>query len=103
MPKYRWYVLPLFATFVAALQGTLSAQGLKEGEATFVTRSSSTKSDTIVQLSKGRRMRIDGMEEPNKGSIIIDGERKRVIVLDAGSKKAMILTDKDAKQMEGIA
>lgn len=103
MPKYRFYVVPLLATYISVWPCTLSAQGLKEGEATFVTRSSRTKSDTIVQLSKGRQMRIDGMDGRNQGSIIIDGERKRVIVLDAGSKKAMIMTERDAKQVEGLA
>lgn len=103
MPFHRSYLPSLFATLISALPCTLSAQGLKEGEATFVTRSSRTKSDTVVQLSHGRQMRIDGLDGRNQGSIIIDGEQKRLILLDAQSQKAMIITERGAKRVEGLA
>lgn len=96
--------LPAFAAaFLGTLPLALPAQGLKEGVATFLTRTTSGKTDTVVQMSKGRDLRLEGFGGGNQSSVIVDGDGKRIIVLEEGSKKAMVMTQRDAKQMEEMA
>jgi hypothetical protein len=88
---------------VAALPSAGEAQTLKEGVATFITRSSRGKADTVVQYTKGRDLRLEGLGGRNEGTFIVDGDGKRLIVLDAGDRKAMVMSEDDAKQMEEMA
>jgi hypothetical protein len=93
------------ASLITALIGApaVHAQGLKEGAATFILRSPSGKADTVQQLSKGRDMRIEGLGGRNEGTIVVDGDGKRFIVLDDRKQQAMVMSERDAKQMNEMA
>lgn len=95
------------ASVSVALSGArVEAQVGFEGVATFVTRDKQNhKADTIQQISKGRSMRMDGLNRSGKkgGGMIIDGEKKRFIVIDDAGKTAMIMSQDDQEKMRAMS
>ena len=92
---------------VAAVAFTVPAgiaQAQVEGVATFVTRTEhGQKTDTVYQTTKGKSLRMDGFGGGNRGGgMIIDGEKNRLIVLDASQKTAMVMTREDQERMRAM-
>ncbi len=95
------------ASLALVVAGTRAdAQVGFEGVATFVTRDKQgSKSDTIQQTTKGKNVRMDGMNRSGKsggGGMIIDGDKKRFIIVDDADKTAMIMSQADQEKMRAM-
>jgi hypothetical protein len=93
----------MVATFALVATGSqVHAQASFEGVATFVTRDKQgSRPDTIRQTTRGKSVRMDDLNRTGKsgGGLIIDGEKKRFIILDANDKTAMIMSQGDQDTM----
>ena len=97
--------LTIAAVALAASAARADAQAGFEGISTFVMRSKQGgKIDTIQQTTKGKSVRMDGMNRSGKngGGMIIDGDKKRFIVIDDNDKTAMIMSQADQEKMKAM-
>jgi hypothetical protein len=108
---FRWSLRAAAALGVASvLAPSLAHAQTFEGIMTFVTRDAAgKKADTVVQTVKGRSMRMNGMsrragkgESGDGGGMIIDGEKKRMIVIDDQEKTAMVMSQADQEKMKAM-
>ena len=87
---------------VLALPLSARAQTGFEGTMTFVTHSrTSAKVDTVVQTVKGNAIRMSGMGGRG-GGMIIDGDKKQMMVLDDQHKMAMVMSQADQEKMKAM-
>ena len=108
MRSTRRHAAPFFVTaMILALPSVARSQAGFEGTVTFVMRDKpDSKPDTIVQIVKGRSVRMDtrgGGRGGDRSSIIMDGEKKRMIMIDDKEKSAMIMTQDQQEQMKAMA
>ena len=108
MRSTRRHAAPFFvAAMILALPSVARSQAGFEGTVTFVMRDKpGSKPDTIVQIVKGRSVRMNGLGGGGNGdrsSMIIDGEKKRMIMIDDKEKSAMIMTQDQQEQMKAMA
>jgi len=89
------------ALTVAALPGSLAAQNRMEGVVTFRMEGHDGKIDTLTQTTRGRSVRVEGMNKPG-GAWIYDGDQKRMVMVDPAQKRAMVVTEQDAQQMRAM-
>jgi hypothetical protein len=71
------------------------------GVITFRNEGSSGKQDTVVQYSKGRKVRIDGFGAEH-GAMIVDNDAKVLMIVDPAKHQYMTMTEDDAKQMQAM-
>jgi hypothetical protein len=81
--------------------GHLVAQTGFNGVITFKTTSSSGRIDTVKQMTKGRRLRLDGFGGEG-GAMIIDKDAGRIMLIQPERKQYMTMTEADAKQMQAM-
>jgi hypothetical protein len=81
--------------------GHAAAQTGFNGVITFKTTSSSGRIDTVKQMTKGRRVRLDGFGGQG-GAMIIDNDAKRIMLIQPERKQYMTMTEDDAKQMQAM-
>jgi len=81
--------------------GALAAQASFNGVITFLSVGSSGRQDTIVQYTKGNKVRLDGFGAMH-GSMIIDNDAKVMMMVEPSKKQVMTMTEDDAKQMEAM-
>jgi hypothetical protein len=103
----RWAAAAALATSLAhvATPPLLAAQTGFEGVMTFVTRDGSgAKVDTLVQTVKGKNLRMEGLggRKGGGGSMIIDADRKRMVMIDDKERSAMIVSMDDADKMKSM-
>jgi hypothetical protein len=90
---------------LAAAGTRVEAQAGFEGVATFIMRDKQgLKADTVQQTTKGKSVRMDGMGRTGKGGggMVIDGEKKRFIIIDDADKSAMIMSAADQEKMKAM-
>src|SRR4051812_49354226 len=86
---------------LCALPGGLAAQNRMEGVVTFRMEDSQGKIDTVTQTTRGHSVRLEGYGK--KGSAwIYDGDEKRMVMLDATQKQAMVISQQDADQAQAM-
>lgn len=71
------------------------------GVITFRSEGSSGKSDTVVQYTKGRKVRLDGFGSEH-GAMIVDNDAKLLMIVDPAKQQYMTMTEDDAKQMQAM-
>lgn len=96
-----WRTMAALLLTGALPSGNLMAQTGFNGVITFKTTSSSGRIDTVKQMTKGRRLRLDGFGGQG-GAMIIDKEAGRVILIQPERKQYMTMTEADAKQMRAM-
>jgi hypothetical protein len=85
----------------AAAPRPLAAQTGFDGVITFVRQQGSGKPDTVVQTTKGHKLRFDGFG-PDSGSMIIDNDAKLIMMVDARKQQYITMTQDDMKQMQAM-
>jgi hypothetical protein len=89
-------------TLCGALPARVStAQTGFNGVITFKTTSSSGRTDTVKQLTKDRRLRLEGFGGQG-GAMIIDKGAGRIMLIQPEQKQYMSMTEADAKQMQAM-
>ena len=84
---------------VALIPGRAAAQTGFEGVITFAQHSKSDdKTTTMVQTTKGRKLRIEGMDGGKGGAMILDGDAKTMIMVEPEKKQYMTITEADMQQ-----
>ena len=82
------------------------AQTAFEGVITFRLTEPNGKQTEMIQTTKGRRLRIDGMAESPRGpgvGMIMDGDAGRMVMLMPADKRAMVMTKADMDRMAAMA
>jgi hypothetical protein len=96
-----WRAMAVLTAVGLLPAGRAVAQTGFNGVITFKTMSSSGRADTVTQMTKGRRVRLDGFGGRD-GSMIIDNEAKRIMIIQPERKQYMTMTEEDAKQMQAM-
>ena len=94
------------AAAVLLVAGPMSAGGVAaqtgfNGVITFLSDRSAGKQDTMVQYTKGHKVRIDGFGASH-GAMIVDNDAKVMMMVDPEKKQYMTMTEDDAKQMQAM-
>lgn len=91
--------LVMVAVLAGMAPGAAAAQG---GVATFVMRGEhGERSDTVVQQSRGKNLRMEGLGGKNTTAFIVN-ESGSVIIADAARKTAMVMTREDQEKMKAL-
>jgi Domain of unknown function (DUF4412) len=90
---------------LAALAGAPAPAAAQTGFEGVITFREYNKSDgthsTMIQTSKGNKVRLDGMNG-SKGSMILDGDAHSMIMIEPDEKKYMTITQADMDQMAAM-
>jgi hypothetical protein len=78
------------------------AQTKFEGAVTFRMLDDDGETSELVQTTKGRKTRIDGMGSEAGSAWIIDNEQKRFVIIDPSDKEAMVMTEQDMEQTRAL-
>jgi len=81
--------------------GAVTAQTGFNGVITFTNSGRSGKPTTMVQTTKGNKLRLAGMGS-DSGSVIMDNDAKTMMMVDPGKRQYMVMTDEDSKQMQAM-
>ncbi|MGH7585753.1 MAG: DUF4412 domain-containing protein [Gemmatimonadales bacterium] len=101
------YLAP--AAAVAALSmgaAPAPAQTPFEGVITFRMTEPNGKQTEVIQTTKGRKFRLDGIGESKRGpgvAMIVDADADRMVMLMPADKRAMVMTKADMEQMAEMA
>jgi hypothetical protein len=89
------------ATLITLGASSLAAQTGFNGVITFRQQNDDGKTMTLVQTSKGHKVRLDGFGS-DSGAMIIDGDAKVMRMVQPKEKKVLVFTQDDAKQMAAM-
>jgi hypothetical protein len=90
---------------VLAEPSPAAAQTGFEGTVTFAQHSTDGKQSTMIQTSKGRKLRIEGLGDHGDGkggAAILDGDAKSMTMIMPEEKKYMTITQEDAQRMAAM-
>lgn len=80
----------------------LYAQRPFEGTIAFqMTNAKGDKPDTMVQTTKGNKVRIEGMGKTH-GAFIVDGDKHQMLMIEPEQKKYILMTEADMQQMHAM-
>lgn len=79
----------------------LAAQTGFDGVITFTNYEHGGKPSTVIQTSKGHKLRLDGFGG-DSGSLIIDNDAKVIMMIQPDKKQYMTMTQDDMKQMQAM-
>jgi uncharacterized protein DUF4412 len=95
----RWAMVAIAGGLLPA--GESAAQTGFDGVITFVQQGASGKPTTVVQTSKGKKLRLEGFGA-DSGAMIIDGDAKVMMMIQPKQRQYMVMTEEDAKQMAAM-
>ena len=101
-PMLSALTITLAALCVSGAPAVLRAQGGFEGVITFRGTDDDGKTNTVVQTSKGHKVKIESGGEDSHGAMILDGDSKSMTMIDAREHKAMVMTQQDMEQMASM-
>jgi hypothetical protein len=94
-----WAPLACALAAALALPAAASAQGF-EGVITFKSIDDDGTVTEMKQISKGKKLRIEGIG--GSGTWIMDPAKGRMLMIDPEQKQVMVMTEKDVKQMQSM-
>lgn len=97
----RWATVAAAIAAGSLPAGESAAQTGFDGVITFMQQGSSGKPTTVVQTSKGRKLRLDGFGA-DSGAMIIDGDAKTMMMIQPKERQYVVMTEEDAKQMAAM-
>jgi hypothetical protein len=90
----------LSAAALLPARGAVAQTGFN-GVITFTNYQSGGKPSTLVQTTKGQKVRLDQMGG-QQGSMIVDGDAKVMMMVDPEKKQYITMTDEDMKQAQAM-
>lgn len=108
MFRYVAPVAAVAALFLGAAPAPAQARAPAafEGVITFRMTEPNGKQTEVIQTTKGRKFRLDGIGESPRGrgvAMIMDADAQRMVMLMPADKRAMIMTKADMERMAEMA
>lgn len=96
-----WRAVALLLVAGPLQPGGAAAQTGFNGVVTFQMDRSGGKRDTLVQTTKGHKLRIDGFGSSH-GWMIMDNDSKSMMMVEPDKQQYMLMTEEDSKQMQAM-
>lgn len=89
------------AVVMVTLPAGAVAQGF-EGAITFRTIDDDGKATEMKQITKGKKLRVEGMGGDKGGAWVLDQDQGRMLMIDPKRKQVMVMTRQDMEQMRAM-